>query len=363
MAEQASQREATAPAPDDPRKPDSPTDISKPSWGYIAKKTLREFSTDQCTDLAASLTYFAVLAIFPALLAFVSLLGLVSDPVKTTNALLNFGQAFLPESIITSAKEPILALTKSPAAGITLVTGILGALWSASGYVGAFGRAMNRIYSIQEGRPIWKLRPVNLLVTVIAVVFAVVAAGLLVLSGPIAKQVGNVIGLGDGAVLVWSIVKWPVLVALVVLIIAILYYATPNIRQPKFRWTSIGAIVALLVWAIASAGFAFYASNFSNYNATYGSIGGVIVALLWLWITNNALLFGAELDAEMERGRQLQAGIEAEETIQLPPRDTRQSDKKADAHAKDVRAGRDLRRRSQRAAAKSETPQGTPKDN
>jgi membrane protein len=349
VAERASEREETAPDPDDGRKPDSPTDINKPSWLYILRKTIREFSSDQCTDLAASLTYYGTLALFPALLAFVSLLGLVGDAEETTQSLLDLLGGLVPADTLETLSGPLQELTQSPAAGFALVTGIVGALWSASGFVGAFGRAMNRIYSIEEGRPVWKLRPVTLLVTVIAVVLAVIAAVLIVISGPIARQIGDLIGLGDTAVLVWNIARWPVLVAIAVLVIAILYYATPNIQQPKFKWMSLGSLVALVIWLIASVGFGFYVGNFSNYNATYGSIGGVIVFLLWIWISNIALLFGAELDAELERGRQLQAGIEAEETIQLPPRDTRQSDKKAEQHAKDVRDGRELRRESVRA--------------
>ncbi|MCU1406598.1 MAG: YihY/virulence factor BrkB family protein [Glaciihabitans sp.] len=352
MAEEAGDRAKTAPDPEDPRKPDSITELDKPSWMYILRKTLREFGSDQCTDLAASLTYFAVLAVFPALLAFVSILGLVGDAEKTTTALLNFGSGLLPDDILTSLEGPIKTLTESPAAGLTLITGILGALWSASGYVGAFGRAMNRIYGITEGRPVWKLRPVTLLVTIVAVIAAVLAAVLLVLSGPVAENIGAIVGLGDGAVFVWNIVKWPVLAVIAILVVAVLYYATPNVQQPKFRWMSLGALVALLVLLLASVAFAFYVANFSSYNATYGSIGGVIVALLWLWIANNALLFGAELDAEIERGRQLQAGIAAEETIQLPPRDTRQSDKKAEQRAKDVRVGRTLRRKNEKSGEK-----------
>lgn len=349
MAERATKRERTAPDPDDGRKPDSPAEIHKPSWIYILRKTMREFSSDQCTDLAASLTYYGTLALFPALLAFVSLLGIVGDAEETTNALLDLLGGLVPQDTLDTLRDPINELTSSPAAGLGLVTGIVGALWSASGFVGAFGRAMNRIYSIEEGRPAWKLRPVTLLVTVFAVFLAVVAATMIVISGPIARQIGDLIGLGDTAVFVWNIVRWPILVGIAVVVIAVLYYATPNIRQPKFRWMSLGALAALVVWAIASAGFGFYVTNFGNYNATYGSIGGVIVFLLWIWISNIALLFGAELDAELERGRQLQAGIEAEETIQLPPRDTKLSDKKAEQHAKDVRDGLTLRRESVRA--------------
>ena len=182
---------------------------------------------------------------------------------------------------------------------------------------------MNRIYEVEEGRPIWKLRPVMLLVTLVAVVLVALVALALVVTGPAAQAVGDAIGLGSTAVLVWNIAKWPVMLVVVVLIVALLYYATPNVKQPKFRWISVGALVAIVVWVLASAAFGFYVANFSSYNKTYGSLAGVIVFLLWLWITNLALLFGAELDAELERGRELQAGVAAEETVQLPPRDTR----------------------------------------
>jgi membrane protein len=202
---------------------------------------------------------------------------------------------------------------------------------------------MNRIYEIDEGRPIWKLRPVMLLITLVTVLLAALVAVGLVLTGPAAEAVGRAIGLESTAVTVWSIAKWPVLLAVVVLIVALLYYATPNVKQPKFRWLSIGAFVAIVVWVVASAAFGFYVANFSSYNKTYGSLAGVIVFLLWLWLTNLALLFGAELDAELERGRQLQAGVEAEETVQLPPRDTRVSDKNEAKRQQDVEQGRRLR--------------------
>jgi len=344
--ERARAREKTAPDPDDPRKPDEISEITKRSWVYVLKKTAREFSADQATDLAAALTYYGVLAVFPALLAFVSLIGLFGDPGETTDSLLDLLGGLVPATTLDAIRGPLENLATSPAAGLAFVTGIVGALWSASGYVGAFSRAMNRIYAIQEGRPFWKLRPVTLAVTVVAILVAVVAALMITLSGPVAEQVGDLIGLGSTAVFVWGIVKWPVLAFLAVLIVALLYYATPNVKQPKFRWMSFGALFALVVWVLASAGFAFYAANFSSYNETYGSIGGIIVFLLWIWISNLALLFGAELDAELERGRELQAGIEAEETIQLPPRDTKKSDKIEKQHQKDVADGRELREQS-----------------
>ncbi|MBD8044653.1 YihY/virulence factor BrkB family protein [Arthrobacter sp. Sa2BUA2] len=324
-------------------KPDSPTEVTKPSWMYIFRKTIREFSKDQCTDLAAALTYYTVLSLFPALLAMVSILGLVGQAESTTNAMLDFLETFAPEDAVALVSGPIEQLTSSQAAGLALFVGIAGALWSASGYVGAFGRSMNRIYEVEEGRPIWKLRPLQLLVTLIAILLVAGLLIMLVISGPIAETIGNYIGMGSEAVLIWNIAKWPVMVLFAIVIIALLYYATPNVKQPKFRWMSMGAFLALIVMAIATLGFAFYVSNFGSYNATYGAIGGVIVLLLWIWLVNISLLFGAEFDAEVERGRELQAGIQAEHSIQLPPRDTTQMDKRAEQEAKDVQQGRELR--------------------
>lgn len=345
--QRAAERASTAPEPEDPRKPDEVSDITGRSWRFVLRKTIREFSADQAPDLAAALTFFSVLAVFPALLAFVSLVGLFGDPRETTEAILELLAAFAPASTIEAVREPIEQLATAPLAGFAFATGVIGALWSASGFVGAFSRAMNRVYRIQEGRPFWKLRPVTLAVTVLAIIAAVISGVVITLSGPIAAELGRMLGLGSGVLAVWSVVRWPLLAALAVLLVAVLYYVTPNVRQPRFRWISVGAAVALLVWAIASAGFAFYASSFGSYERTYGSIGGIIVFLLWVWISNMALLFGAELDAELERARQLQAGIEAEEHIQLPPRDTAVSEKAAAAHAADVARGRALRIRSQ----------------
>jgi membrane protein len=246
-------------------------------------------------------------------------------------------------SVADTIKGPLDQLTATSSAGIALVIGVVGALWSASGYVGAFGRAMNRIYEIQEGRPFWKLRPLMIVITLAAVILAGLVAIGLVVSGPVARAIGEAIGLGDTAVTIWGIVKWPVLLGLAAVAVAILYYATPNVQQPKFKWISLGAVVAIITWVIASALFGLYISQFSNYNKTYGSLAGVIIFLLWLWITNLALLFGAELNAEMERGRQLQAGIPAEDDIQLPPRDTRVIDKNAAKDARDIEQGRQLR--------------------
>lgn len=333
----------TAPSPEDSRKPDSPNDLAKPTWTYIAKRTLREFSKDQCPDAAAGLTYYAVLSLFPALLALVSLLGLFGDAGKTTSAILDIVQQFAPGPGVDAMRQPIEELTRSNAAGFALVFGILVALWSASGYTTAFSRAMNRVYEVDEGRGFVKLRGTMLAVTIVAVLGAALVAAMLVLSGPVAEAIGGAIGLSEALLTVWNIAKWPVLIVIVVAIIAVLYYFTPNVKQPKFRWMSMGSLIALVIFALASLGFGFYVANFSNYNKTYGALAGVIIMLLWLWILNMSLLFGAEFDAEMERGRQLQGGIEAEESLQLPPRDTKRSDKQQEKEEEVVRRGEELR--------------------
>ena len=337
------EKKNAAPSPDDPRKPDSPGEVKKPSWKYALRKTMREFTADQCTDIAAALTYYAVLSLFPALIALISLLGVFGQGERSTDAILSLVNEVAPGGTADVLREPLEQFSSSPAAGFALVFGILPAIWSASGYVGAFSRAMNRIYEIEEGRPFWKLRPVQLGVTIVSILLILVMVVILIVSGPVTDAVGSALGLGETVQIVWSIVKWPILALAAVLIIAILYYATPNAKQPKFRWISVGALLALITLVVASFLFGLYVTNFSNFDRTYGSLAGIVVFLLWLWIANLALLFGAEFDAELERSRQLQAGIAAEEDIQLPPRDTRKSDKAADKERADVAAGRRLR--------------------
>jgi membrane protein len=332
-----------APAPEHPAKPDSPDDLDKRSWKYVLRKTLREFRSDGCIDMAAALTYFSVLSVFPALIALFSLLGVFGQGTAAADAILGIIEQAAPGETADTIRGPIEQIASSPAAGFALITGIVLAVWSASGYVSAFSRAMNRIYEIDEGRPFWKLKPVQLLVTVIGIVLLFIAATILLVSGPVATAVGDALGVGDIAQTLWSILKWPVLAVIVVLMVAILYYATPNAKQPKFRWISIGALTAIIVLALATFVFGLYVGNFSNYDRTYGSLAGIVIFLLWLWIANLALLFGAEFDAEMERARQLEAGIAAEADIQLPPRDDR-TIKKADAkETADVAEGRRIR--------------------
>jgi membrane protein len=289
----------------------------KPTTGGTLKRTLKEFSEDNLTDWAAALTYYGVLALFPAIVALLSIIGLIADPKQITDAL----TAVMPGGAATTIEPVIKQLASSQAAGFGLVIGLALAIWSASGYVGAFTRAANVVYETPEGRKVWKLKPLQLLVTLIGVLFAAVIVTMVVLSGPIVEAVGRGLGLGETALNVWNIAKWPVIVVLVALMIAVLYYATPNVRLRGFKWVSPGAGVALVVWAVASALFAFYVANFGSYNKTYGTLAGMIIFLIWFWLTNVALLFGIELDAEIERTKELKEGVpRAEKEIQLDAR-------------------------------------------
>jgi membrane protein len=306
--------------------PDSPAQLEKRSWIEVAKRTVKEFRDDNMTDWAAALTYYAVLSIFPALIVLVSLLGLIGE--SATQPLIDNLGTVAPgpaQEIFTNAVEELERSGGS--AGIAFAAGLAAAIWAASGYVGAFMRASNAIYEVEEGRPIWKSLPVRVGVTVTLLVLSVVVAVAVVLTGGLAREAGNLLGLGDTAVSVWNLAKWPVLLALVSLMFALLYWASPNVKQPGFRWISPGGIFAVLVWVAASAAFAFYVANFGSYNATYGALGGVITFLVWLWVTNIAVLLGAEFNAELERGRQIEAGMRPEDREPfLPPRDTRKMD-------------------------------------
>lgn len=331
------------PHPDDPRKPDAPPDLTKKAWRYVLRRTLREFSNDGLTDLAAALTYYAVLSIFPGIIALVSVFNLVGQDPQTIRGLLDELSGVVPEDSMQVIETAVAGLLTPRGAGLGLVVGILVALWSASNYVKAFGRAMNQIYEVPEGRPFWKYYAQMYVLTAVILALVAAAVAIAVLSGPVADTVGQLIGLGSAAVTVWSVAKWPVLLAIVVVVLALLYHYTPNVQQPRMRWVSVGAVVAILVAALASVGFGVYVANFGNYDATYGALAGVIVFLFWLWIMNLAVLFGGEIDAELERGRELQGGLAAEEELQLPPRDTSASDKKHDQERQDIERGRALR--------------------
>ena len=286
------------------------------------KRTVLEFSEDNMTDWAAALTYYALLSLFPALIALVSIVGLFGDPQSTTRTITDIVTRIGPGSAADTFSSPIQSITSNrSAAGVLFVVGLAVALWSASGYIGAFMRAANVIYETPEGRPFWKLRPLQLLVTLAMILMLAFVALALVLTGPIVDAVADPLGLSSTAISIWNIAKWPVLLAVVVLMFAVLYHAAPNVKLPGFKWVTPGALLAIVVWLIASAAFAFYVANFGSYDKTYGTLGGLVVLLVWLWISNVAILFGHELNAELEREAEIEEGEPgAEREIQLVPR-------------------------------------------
>lgn len=317
--------------PDEPderverRAPDSPTDLPRSSWSAVLKGTLKEFKRDELVDRAAALTYYGILALFPALLVLVSLLGIMGK--STSQRLLDNIQELAPGAVQDVLRNAVQQMQGTAGIGsVMAIVGLVLAVWSASGYVAAFIRSANAVYDIPEGRPVWKVLPVRVGVTVVLMVLAVASSVIVVFTGGLARQVGGVLGLSDTALTVWSIAKWPVLVVLVTIMIALLYWATPNARVRGFRWITPGSFLALVIWMVASAGFAVYLANFASYNRTYGTFAAVIIFLVWLWITNLAILLGLECDAELARQRAVAGGHPADEEPYVQPRDTRKWD-------------------------------------
>jgi membrane protein len=314
------------PAPDNDKISGTRSDYAptgadpKPTTGGTIKRTLKEFSEDGLTDWAAALTYYGVLALFPALTALLSIVGLLTDPQELTDAI----TAVVPAQAADTLNPVIQQIAgSSKAASLGLIIGVALAVWSASGYVGAFTRAANVVYETPEGRKIWKLKPLQLLITLVGILFAALILAMLVLSGPVVDAIGQSIGLGDTALTIWSWAKWPVILVLLALMIAVLYYSTPNVKLRGFTFISPGAVVAIVVAVVASALFAFYVGNFGSYNKTYGALAGVVIFLIWFWLINLALLFGIELNAEIERTKELKEGVpRAEKEIQLDARAT-----------------------------------------
>ncbi|MCY1143774.1 YihY/virulence factor BrkB family protein [Actinoplanes sp. Pm04-4] len=310
----------SAPAPD--AGPDNPAELKGKGLFAALKRTFKQFSQDNLSDWAAALTYYGVLSIFPGLLVIVSLLGMLGNDGQQT--VKDAVGEIAPNEQLQNLVATVLDQVKDPgAAGIAAVIGIVAAFWSASGYTAAFMRASNAVYDVPEGRPIWKTLPIRVAVTAVVGLMLVVSAAIVIFTGDLAKVVGDTIGLGSAAVTTWNIAKWPVLLILVSLMFAILYYASPNARTGGFRWVSPGGLFAVLLWILASVGFAVYLANFANYNKTYGAIGGVVAFLVWMWITNIAVLLGAELDAELQRGRAIAAGHDPTDEPFLELRDDR----------------------------------------
>jgi membrane protein len=301
---------------------DGPTDLSKRSWWAVLKRTVKEFGRDKLTDWAAALTYYSVMSIFPLIVVLTSLLGLLGPS----------GSKALTDNVRQMAPGPARDLllkaidelqNASSLAGPFAIAGLVIALWTASSYIGAFIRAANAIYDVEEGRSLPKTILLQLGLTLAIVILLAVSALGVVATGSLAEKVGQMVGIGPTGVLIWDIAKWPVIAVLISLALALLYWASPNVRHPGFRWLTPGSVLALLLWVAASAGFAFYVANFASYNKTYGSLAGIVIFLIWLWITNLAVLLGAELDAEIARGKQIAEGQPADQEPYLEPRDTR----------------------------------------
>lgn len=324
---------------DNDRGPDSPADLPRPSLVAVVRRARQEFRDDHVTDLAAGLTYYAVLSIVPALIVLVAILGLLGP--DASHQVLGQVQNIAPGSSAKFVQTLIIqAQADRTRAGLGAAVGVLVAVWSASGYVAAFMRASNVIYAMGEGRPIWKTLPIRAGVTILAVVVMAAGAVIVVLSGPVAQQVGNLLGAGDAAVLAWNIVKWPVLLVLVSVLLAVLFWASPNARQGNIKWVSPGGVIAVILWIVVSGLFALYVAYFASYDKTYGSLAGVVIFLVWLWLTNVAILLGAEINAELDRARAIAEGLPEDIEPFALPRDTRKLDdqeRHAVAQAKDAR--------------------------
>jgi len=299
-----------------------PTEVAASGWWATLKRTASEFQEDNLTDWAAALTYYALLSLFPALIAMVSLIGIFGDPTSTTSSLTEIITEIGPESAAETFRGPIESITEHRGtAGVTFILGLVVALWSASSYTGAFMRASNVIYETREGRPFWKLRPLQVLVTLVMIVMVTLLAVSLVLTGPIVSAIAGPLGIGPTAVDVWNVAKWPVMGLVFLLMLAILYYASPNAKLRGFKWVTPGSLAAIVVWIVASALFGFYVANFGSYDKTYGTLGGLVALLVWFWISNLAILFGHQLNAELERSVEIEEGRpRAEREIQLEPR-------------------------------------------
>ncbi|QEV22246.1 YihY/virulence factor BrkB family protein [Streptomyces alboniger] len=302
--------------------PDEPTELPARSWWSVLRRTGKEFMDDDLPDRAAALTYYGVLSLFPALLVLVSVLGVIGK--SATDSVLGNLEKLAPGPVRDLLSDAVRQLEGSGStSGVVAIGGLLLAVWSASGYVGAFIRASNAVYDLPEGRPVWKLTPLRIALTLALMVLLAASALLVVFTGPIAERAGDAIGVGDEALTAWSLVKWPVLLVIVMSMIALLFWRAPNVHGPGFRWLSPGSVLAVLLWLVASAGFALYVAGFASYNKTYGTLAGVVIFLVWLWLSNLAILLGLEFDAELARQRAIAGGMPPEEEPYVEPRDTR----------------------------------------
>lgn len=301
--------------------PAHPGQLRGDTWIYLLRRTVREFIRDGCPDAAAALTFFAVLSIFPAALALIAVVGLVGDSEDAVTRLLDLIDQVAPAAVAETLRAPLLDISGATGAGLTLVISIATALWSASLYVGAFGRLVNRVYEVEEGRPYWKRKPAQIVVTIALLVLALIVIAVITLSAAIARALGDAWNLGDAAIDTWNVVRWPVLALAAVIMVTLLFTTTSNVRHSRLRWVAPGALLTLALIGASSALFTLYVSTIGDYGRTFGALGGIVVFLIWLFLLNLALLMGVEFIAELERGRQLQAGIAAEGRVERTLRD------------------------------------------
>jgi membrane protein len=322
---------------------DSPVQLSREDWRVILTRTVHEYRINQVNDIAAALTYYVVLATFPAILAILAVIGIFGSAEAVANDVLGAIEELGGSSVIDPLREPIEQLLNASETAPAFIIGLVAALWATSGFVGTFGRGMNRIYEVEEGRPFWEMRPAMLGISAVLLVLATISAFAIILTGPIAESAARVLGLDEGVVFWWDLGKLPVLAGIALFVLALLYWAAPNVKRRNLRWFSVGAGGALLAWMATTALFGGYALGFGSYERTYGVLGGAVAFLLWVWLSNLAMLFGAVLDTEVERARQLRAGVAAEDRVQLPLRDDRLIEKNREERARDVRASADMR--------------------
>lgn len=330
-------------SPQNTSEPETPAEIDGSSWRLAVRRALRAFGVDECPDVAASLTFYAVLALIPATMVSFSVISLLGRGEETARVVGDVVGALMPDVSAEAVRDGIAVIADARLSGILLVFALALTLWAVARYVAALGRGMNRIYGVAEGRPVWRLKSGQLLIALVVIVCSALILAILTFTDAVAEAVGQSLGLEDATLLVWRIVRWPLLAAIVVFVLAFLYYFSPNVKPARFRWMSLGAAAALAVLLIASLGFWLYVANFADYDRLYGAFAGVIVFALWLWIANMAILVGAEFDAEVQRVRQLLAGVPAETQVQVPLRDARRiaqsvrSDREEEAKARRIR--------------------------
>lgn len=284
----------------------------------ILKRTLVAFYDDQMTHHAAALTYYALMSLLPTMLLCVSLLGLLGQYPATYDAILDYLRDLVPQSTLGAVDAALRgALRSEGTAAGALAVSVLVALYGTTGLLEAARRALNVVFDARQGRSFLRRKATDVASTVVLVGLILVTLVFVFVGGGLARDIFDALGLGSTAVSAWRAARWPAAYLVATLVFAFLYYVTPDVKQRAFHWITPGAVVGVALWLLASIGFSLYLSHFTSFNATYGSLGAALVLVVWLWLTNVALLFGAELNAEIEREKELSEGVPASETLAL----------------------------------------------